>query len=187
MVAVNATNGQLNVTLRPEVKTEHPLIISISGTDCDVNIDTTAGGNRYMTVTTQIAFNQDGTSGTTFIKGQNTSVSLESGDYSITPHTAGDFLCYGNFVGVFGTDRDAYLAVNTDGYMVDGNLVIEDPEAMYDVSGSCEQVGEAADVRISLNGGQEYIGQIYRADDGQVYFEGQQPGTGIRFVFQRQP
>ena len=94
--AVNATNGQLNVTLRPEVKTEHPLIISISGTDCDVNIDTTAGGNRYMTVTTQIAFNQDGTSGTTFIKGQNTSVSLESGDYSITPHTAGDFLCYGS-------------------------------------------------------------------------------------------
>jgi hypothetical protein len=99
----------------------------------------------------------------------------------------GDFLCYGNFVGVFGADRDAYLAMDTEGYDVDGTLVIQDPEAVYDVNGSCEQVGEAADVRISLNGGMPYVGQIYRADDGQVYFEGEQQGTGIRFVFQRQP
>jgi hypothetical protein len=94
--AVNATNGQLNVTLHAKVKTEQDLIISISGTDCDVHIDTTAGSTPDMTVTTQIALTQDGTSGTTFVKAQNTSVSLESADYSITPHSAGDFLCFGS-------------------------------------------------------------------------------------------
>lgn len=102
------------------------------------------------------------------------------------PSDAGDFLCYGNFVGVFGQDRDAYLSMNTENYDVDGSLTVEDPEATYEVDGTCEQVGDAADVSISLDGGQPYVGQIYRADDGQVYFEGTQQGTGINFSLQRQ-
>jgi MYXO-CTERM domain-containing protein len=94
--AVNASNGQLNVTLHAKVKTEQNLIITVAGTDCDIHLDTTAGSTPDMTVTTQVALTQDATSGTTFIKAQNTAVTLESADYSITPHTSSDFLCYGS-------------------------------------------------------------------------------------------
>ena len=102
------------------------------------------------------------------------------------PPMEGDYLCYGNFVGVFGADRDAYISMNAQNDYVQGTLVIEDPETTFNVSGTCEQVGDAADVSISLNGGQPYVGQIYRADDNQVYFEGSQFGTNIRFTMQRQ-
>ncbi|MGZ3700679.1 MAG: hypothetical protein ACXWSD_02790 [Bdellovibrionota bacterium] len=102
------------------------------------------------------------------------------------PAEYGDFLCYGNFAGVFGADRDAYIQLDTQDEYVNGSLVIEDPEASYRVTGTCEQVGEVADVSISLNGGQPYVGQIYRADDNQVYFEGTQAGSNIHFTMQRQ-
>lgn len=94
--AVAAPNGQLDVTLHAKVKTENNLIISVGSTDCDVHLDTSAGSTPDMTVTTQMLFTQDGTSGTTFIKAQNTAVTLESADYSITPHASKDFLCFGS-------------------------------------------------------------------------------------------
>ncbi len=94
-VAVTAPNGELDVTLRARVKTENNLVITISGTDCDIHLDTTAGTTPDMTVTTKIALTQDGTSGQTFVKASGTAVSLESNDYSITPHSSGDILCYG--------------------------------------------------------------------------------------------
>ena len=73
-----------------------------------------------------------------------------------------------------------------NGYLVDGELVLQDPDQTYTMRGTCEQVGDTADVEFSLNGGAPYVGQIYEADDGQVYFEGQQNGSNITFVLQRQ-
>ncbi len=94
-------------------------------------------------------------------------------------------LCDGNFVGVFGSDRDAYMALRSDGYYVDGSLVITDPDGQYRVSGTCQDDGDGtAEVTINLNGGAPYVGQIYIAEDGEVYFEGEQ--GRITFELKRQ-
>jgi hypothetical protein len=93
-------------------------------------------------------------------------------------------LCEGNFVGAFG-ERDAYIALRTDGYNIDGSLAITDPDASYRLSGSCNDDGDgSAEVMMNLNGGAPYIGQIYVADDGEVYFEGSQ--GSINFALKRQ-
>lgn len=93
---IAAPNGRLDVTLRARVKTQTDLIISISGTDCKVRIDTTAGSNPDLILTSQVALSQDTPgAGTTRIVAGSTSVTLENGDYSINPVSAGDFLCFG--------------------------------------------------------------------------------------------
>lgn len=93
-------------------------------------------------------------------------------------------LCEGNFVGAFG-ERDAYLALRSDGYYLDGSLAITDPDSSYRVSGACNDDGDGtAEVTMNLNGGAPYVGQIYVADDGEVYFEGSQ--GSINFAFKRQ-
>ena len=105
----------------------------------------------------------------------------------VAPPPSRDFLCQGNFVGVFGKDRDAFLNMSSRGNGdVDGFLSLVDPDANYTVDGYCEQKGDYADVEISLNGGQPYEGQIYVADDGEIYFEGEQDGTNISFVLHRE-
>ena len=101
-----------------------------------------------------------------------------------------DYLCRGNFVGGFSGDRDAYLAFDdTRGdSSVYGTLVLEGPEARYNISGSCERTGDGyANVSIVLIPGSEpYNGEIYDADDGQVYLEATQDSTGAKFTLQRQ-
>jgi hypothetical protein len=97
--SVAAPNGRLDVTLRARVKTKMDLVLSIGGTDCNVHLDTTAaaGTNPDMTLGVQVPFQQDGTTGTTRISASNLQITLENEDYSITPRTAGDFLCLGAF------------------------------------------------------------------------------------------
>jgi hypothetical protein len=93
---IAAPNGRLDVTLRARVKTQSDLIISISGTNCKVHIDTTAGSTPDLVLNTQVGLNQDGTANTTRIAAGSTSVTLESADYSISPvNTVSDFLCFG--------------------------------------------------------------------------------------------
>lgn len=94
--AVASPNGQIDMTLRARVKTENNLVITISGTDCDLHLDTTAGNTPDMVVTTSLTLNQDSTSSQTFVGATGTKVTLESADYSITPHASKDFLCYGS-------------------------------------------------------------------------------------------
>ncbi len=92
--AVAAPNGRLDVTLNARVKTTpNDLIITISGNDCKVHIDTTAGTSPDLTLTLQVPLNQNATSGTTLISASNVSVTLEDEDYSISGLTGGDFLC----------------------------------------------------------------------------------------------
>src|SRR5687768_6012427 len=51
--AVAAPNGQLNVTLRSRVKTKNDLVVTLSGTDCKVHLDTTQGSNPDLIFSTQ--------------------------------------------------------------------------------------------------------------------------------------
>jgi hypothetical protein len=69
-----------------------------------------------------------------------------------------------------------------------GSLYLDSPEAMYNVQGGCAQTDvDYADFWFTLvPGGTPYRGAIYVADDGQIYIEGEQDGTGIHFVLQRQ-
>jgi hypothetical protein len=69
-----------------------------------------------------------------------------------------------------------------------GTLYLEDPEAVYNIDGGCEQTDELyANFWITLvPGGTPYFGTIYEADDGNIYMEGEQDSTGIKFVLQRQ-
>lgn len=94
-------------------------------------------------------------------------------------------LCEGNFVGGFNGDRDAYVALRTDGYNIDGQMTLTYPDASYRISGTCSDDGDgSAEVTINLNGGAPYVGQIYVADDGEVYLEGQQ--GSMEFALKRQ-
>src|SRR5688572_7874466 len=93
--SVASPNGRLDVTMRTRVKTKNDLVVTLSGTDCKIHLDTTASGSPDLTFATQIAFQQDGTTGTTKIVASNTTVSLEDDDYEITPYSSSDFLCFG--------------------------------------------------------------------------------------------
>lgn len=98
-----------------------------------------------------------------------------------------EFLCQGNFVGVFSGNRDAFLALHSRGPEAVGDLWIEDPDSHYEVRGECRESGLGyAEFWFTLvAGGRAYEGTIYRADDGQVYIEGEQDVTGIYFVMRR--
>jgi len=87
---------------------------------------------------------------------------------------------------VFGSGREAWLSINTDtiGTMV-GYLSLVEPDADYNVSGSCVQYGNYAEVELRLNRGNPYVTRIYMGDDGQIYMEGYQPGTPVTFALQR--
>jgi MYXO-CTERM domain-containing protein len=91
--SVASPNGRLDVTMRARVKTVNDLIVTISGQDCKVHLDTTVDGSADLVFSTQVALTQNGTSGTTRIAGSNTSVALEDDDYSISGLSGGDFLC----------------------------------------------------------------------------------------------
>lgn len=96
-----------------------------------------------------------------------------------------EYLCQGNFTGVFGSDREAWMSINTDarGYLI-GDVWFED-DAQFSLSGSCNQIGNYAELSISLNGGSPYVARIYYGDDGRIYMEGYQPGTPVTFAFMR--
>jgi hypothetical protein len=68
---------------------------------------------------------------------------------------------------------------------MDGDLSLVEPNANYDISGSCEQIGNFAEVELRLNGGQPYEARVYVGDDGRIYLDGEQEGTGIKFAFVR--
>lgn len=78
------------------------------------------------------------------------------------------------------------MSISTDsrGYMI-GGLWFEDG-AEYRVSGSCNQIGNWAEVSLQLNGGSPYISRIYFGDDGEIYMEGYQPDTPVTFAFKRE-
>ena len=98
-----APNGQLNVTVRARVKTEHDLIVLFGGAHCDVHLDTTAatgaGTHPDIEIDMPISLSQDPTAGTTNITanaGTTTVTLLDQGDFSFTPvDPLADFLCYG--------------------------------------------------------------------------------------------
>ncbi|MGZ3731652.1 MAG: hypothetical protein ACXVCG_20685, partial [Bdellovibrionota bacterium] len=104
------------------------------------------------------------------------------------PPPSSDYLCRGNFVGYFGADRDAYLALDDSSGELHGRLYLESPEATYRVRGVCEQTSDLyANFEFTLvDGGEPYVGTIYEADDGQVYIEGTQDGTNAKFVLRRE-
>lgn len=93
--SVAAPNGRLDVTLRARVKTKADLVVTLSGTDCKVKLDTTKGSSPDLQVALQVGLNQDGPSNTTRIVAGGTNVTLEDDDYSITPYSGSDILCYG--------------------------------------------------------------------------------------------
>lgn len=66
-----------------------------------------------------------------------------------------------------------------------GSLSLIEPEADYEVSGTCNQIGNYADVELRLNRGSPYIARIYVGDDGLIYMEGYQPGTPVTFALSR--
>lgn len=85
-------------------------------------------------------------------------------------------------------DRDAYLAFDDTSGSVVGRLYLQDPEATYNIEGECENTDELyANFWITLvPGGTPYYGTIYQADDGEIYMEGEQEGTGVKFTMRRQ-
>jgi hypothetical protein len=94
---IASPNGELDVTVRARVKTAMPLIVTLEGANCVLTLDTTAGSTQDLTITAPVALSQDATSGTTKIGigAAGIAVSgLESADYSITPKTISDVLCY---------------------------------------------------------------------------------------------
>lgn len=89
-------------------------------------------------------------------------------------------------MGVFGSDREAWLGIQTDGFgYMTGDLFFEDG-AQFRVSGSCNQIANYAEVSMSLNGGRPYVARIYFGDDGGIYMEGYQPDTPVTFAFMRE-
>jgi hypothetical protein len=67
-------------------------------------------------------------------------------------------------------------------------MYLEQPEVKYNVQGGCEQTHEDyANFWFTLvPKGNPYYGTIYEADDGDVYMEGTQDGTGAKFTLRRQ-
>lgn len=102
------------------------------------------------------------------------------------PSNGYESLCQGNFVGVFGNDRDAYLSLDSGGFSVRGTLVLQSPDATYRVDGSCQDNGDSAEISIALDGGHQYVGQVFVAEDGEVYMEATQGGSNITFEMKRQ-
>ncbi len=81
--------SRLDVTVRARIKTKMNLKIETSGVNCDVNLDSARGSNPDITITTQILFSQDATTGTTRIAGQGSTVSLQNEDIQLS----GSFVC----------------------------------------------------------------------------------------------
>lgn len=91
---VAAPNGRLDITFRARVKTVMDLIVTVSGQDCKIKLDTTAGATEDLVLSMQIPMTQDtALTGTTRITASGTTVTLEDEDYSISGLTGGDFLC----------------------------------------------------------------------------------------------
>ena len=90
--AINANEGQLNVTVRARIKTKNDLHINVAGSACTIDLDTTRDNTPPdIRIDTQVQLLQDTTTGTTKIVATNTQVSqLDTGDYSL----GGDVLCY---------------------------------------------------------------------------------------------
>jgi len=81
--------SRLDVTVRARIKTKMPIAVAASGVDCTVDLDSTRGSSPDLTITTQILFSQDATTGTTRIAGQSSTVSLQNEDIRL----GGSFLC----------------------------------------------------------------------------------------------
>jgi hypothetical protein len=95
--SIASPNGELDVTVRARVKTAMPLIVSLEGANCVLTLDTTQGSSQDLVITAPVALDQDATAGTTKLALGAAGIAvtgLESADYSITPQTASDVLCY---------------------------------------------------------------------------------------------
>ncbi|MDB4963699.1 MAG: hypothetical protein JWP01_3698 [Myxococcales bacterium] len=89
--------SRLDITVRARIKTKMDLPITYQGVSCDVNLDSTRGSTPDLVITTQMAFPQDTTTGTTRIGAQSSTVTLENADIQLS----GNFACSiaGAFIG----------------------------------------------------------------------------------------
>ncbi len=88
---------------------------------------------------------------------------------------------------MLGNDRDAFLSLDSGGFSVRGTLFLQAPDATYRVDGSCNESGDSsAEIAFAIDGGQQYQGQIYVADDGEVYLEASQNNSPFTLSLKRQ-